>query len=276
VSPDWFVERREQLDQLPTNEQTIVQYPLFRVLRGQQQATSRSDPSPIGAMADLTDEFLARWESTGTVLPAEASICDGAFLLNADALHPCSMVLPDAASRPDAEVVVVLTDAPAFGRAVATRLHERRTSDDGRIYILVSAPAMSASPGFGPGVAMRAHDWLTRLFAPSSVRVVAHGSAAESALRSANRSPAAWSSLMLLVANDFEPWALSSPARVAQMMAMTLGEIPIILELPPAPSSRARAFTDALGRSMPGLVLKAATDHELTADDLVDRITMWR
>jgi hypothetical protein len=276
LSPDWFVERNEQLHQLPANEQSIVQYPLFSVLRGQQQVTTRSDPSPIAAMADLTDEFLARWERTGTVLPSEASICDGAFLLNADALHPCSMVLPDAASRQDAEVVVVLTDAPAYGQAVATRLHERRTSDDERIYILVSAPAMSASPGFGPGVVMRAHDWLTKLFAPASVRVVAHGSAAESALRSANRNPAAWSALMLLVADDFEPWALSSPARVAQMMAMTLGEIPIILELPPAPTSRARAFTEALGRSLPGLELKTATDHVLTPDDLADRITTWR
>jgi hypothetical protein len=255
LAPSWFVERHARFEELPEVEKPLVQYHLFRVLRGQQSANPTADPSRIAASVVQTDVYLDRWRLTGTVLPEAAAICAGAFSLNEDSLHPCLMVLPAESDRQGGDVTLVLTDEPALNDLIAREIHDGRKPEDRVVYVVASAPTSTADPRSGAGIALRAREWAEGLFTPAAVRLIGLGTAAESALRVASIDPAGWSSLLLLADQDFDPWVLSAPSRVTRMLAMTLGDLPIQLVLPASPSPRARAVTTSLEQGLSGLTV---------------------
>jgi hypothetical protein len=275
LAPDWFLSRHARLEELPSAERTIVQYPLFQVLRGQQAMAADRSPAVLAAAASRTDTLLARWDRLGTVLPPAAGVSEAAFSLTEDALQPCHLVLPDLDARQHADVVVVLAELERQVAPLAAQLHAE-AAGEGHIHVVLSAPTVAGNPRAGAGTALRALDWCRELFDPAMVRVVGLGSAASSALRAATLRPEAWSELLLFAPVDFDPWVLSSPRATSRMVGMTLGDLPIQLVLPAEARPRAEAVAEALASGLDGLTLQREAAAGLPATDMARRITNWR
>lgn len=276
LAPDWFLEHHARLGELPAAEATILQYVLFRVLRGQQAADTDTDPAPLVDAVARTESLLARWDRHGTVLPTAAGMFDAAFALNEESLHPCTLVLPEREAREEAEVVVVLTDDPDASARLAAALAANGGSTPPRIHVVLTAPPEAGNPRVGAGTALRAADWATELFAAPSARLSGFGAAAASALRAATLRPSLWSEILLVPAPDFDPWVLSPPTATARMVGMTLGPLPVTLVPPENPTARARSLFAALGDRLAGLAVADRPHPADRPDERAGLLRAWR
>jgi hypothetical protein len=246
LPPDWFVEGRERAADLREAELSIVEYHLFRVLRGQQAFHPHDDPGAIAEAALTAEALLTAAEQHGTVLPPAATTVEAAFPTGSDALQACRLLLPEASRRAGAPAFMVVTSGRDETAAVAAALTAQRRPDDPRIILVLSAPVR---PGEGRRAAMvvdAARTWLGSLIDPAAVHLVAAGPAAAPALNAVVRNPRPWRGLLLLAPATFDPWPAMAPETAGRQAATALDGMTVILELPDRTAPRTAALADAL------------------------------
>lgn len=205
LSPDWFLRERERAAALPAAERSIVDYQLFRTLRGQQQFRPHDDPADIAAASLATTALLDRAAATGSVLPAEPCHVDAAFPSGPDALQACRLVLPPAELRGQGTVVVVLAPDQAATMALAEALAAQRTADEPRSFVTVTAAQVAGQPATAAGVATAVRAWLVALLSPRTLQLVGTGAAAAVARYESARAPGDWTCVLALA--EVEPVA---------------------------------------------------------------------
>ncbi|HOX26163.1 MAG TPA: hypothetical protein PLL30_08625 [Candidatus Krumholzibacteria bacterium] len=202
LSPDWFVRERRRAADLRPEERSIVDYHLFRTLRGQQGYRPHYDPGDIAAASLAATILLDRAEATGSVLPAERCVADGAFPSGEDALQACRLVLPAVERRRGAPVVVAIAADQAEALALADALAAERAPADPRCFVTATANVVAGQPAAAADVAGALRDWLVALLAPRSVQLVGIGAAAEIARYVADHAPGGWTSIVPLASAD--------------------------------------------------------------------------
>lgn len=266
LSPDWFVERQPRLEEIPDAEQAILQHRLFRVLRGQQQI--RSDESPVDLVADMAaaDVLLERFDRSGSLLPVEPGQFEAAFPRGRDALHPCWLVLPESAQRQGQEVVIVAVESEEDGEALARALADARPVDDARTMLVVAATYSGGDIRSAAGTILNAASWAQALFQPRASHLVGIAAGAEPSLRAVALAPDAWASLKLIPRGDFDPWPLGAILTTVRMLALTLGELPIMLAMPEAAAPRAAALARELAARAARVELTSASELSSPTD----------
>jgi hypothetical protein len=274
LPPDWFLERHPVLEEIPAAKRAIVQYHLFRVLRGQQQREPDADPTPLAGAVARTDAFLERWRDAGRILPEPPALMPGAFPLGEQSLQPAQMVMPAGVSRTGHPVVLVATDAPGLTDALANAL--LATAPTGApILAVFSAPVGSGNPQAGPATILAAADWVSELLAPSRVALVGVGDAARAALRAMTLRPEAAGAVVLLASADLDPWPLSPPAAAARMAAMSLADLPLTVRVPREASPRTEQLVRALDERLAGARTEQIEIPDRDASALAAEILQW-
>jgi hypothetical protein len=176
--PDWFVVQNERVAQVPEPERPIVQYHLFRTLRGQQRFHPHDDPTALERSAQRAMTMLRMAESDGSVLPDAASVTEGAFPRGNDALQSCWLSLPERRWRRGGTVVVVVVEERTLVERLARELHEGHDNGDRRSYaVLAMAPRPGQEQQAGAMI-QRAGAWAEALLGSRTVRWVGAGAAA--------------------------------------------------------------------------------------------------
>ena len=192
LAPDWFITQQERLALVPAVEQPIVQYPLFRVLRGQQGFQPHDDPTAIADAVLAAIEYLDRAEANGSVLPAQRVVVAAAFPVGADALQACRLVLPDANRRRNAPAMIVLTDNRNHEAALANVLAARPARPGPGVLMLLTVETVPGQPDSGQPAVTAAGDWLRDLFAPTATDLIGLGNAAALAEHVGRVAPERW------------------------------------------------------------------------------------
>jgi len=200
LQPDWFIVQNERLAGVREIERPIVQYQLFGALRGQQSFQPHDDPTALARAALTTETLLDRAEATGSVLPAEAGDFEVAFPAGDDALQSCRLVLPIAARRRGAELVVVVTADRRQTAIVAADLAVARAEDETGQFLVLGAPLVPGRADLGAAVVVNALAWVRELLDVATVGLVGTGEIASVALQAAMLSDGTVEAVLLFTA----------------------------------------------------------------------------
>lgn len=253
LSPDWFLERRDVLEEVPAAERAALQYHLFRVLRNQDQVQPDDDPTPLADAVQAVDRLLERWRRTGHLLAMDAGVQEAAFPVTSTSLQPCQLVMPPQGRRTGCPVVVAVTDDPALSDTLATYLADGADPERPVVYVVIATSDDSGDVNAAASVILAAAGWARQLVASNELHLAAVGTSADLGLRALALAPESWQSALLVAGPAFNPWVLGSPDTNARLLGLALADLPVFLVMPPEPSPSSSALAAAMQAHVAGI-----------------------
>jgi len=272
---DWFITQQARRDTVPRVERSILDYQLFSILRGQQNFQPHDDPTPIAEAVLQAEDLLALAETNGSLIPDEAGIISAAFPSGRDALQSCWLVLPRAELRAGAPLVTIFTADHRQTLALAQALEAQRLMDDPRMFMVASVPITPGQASVSAPLVNQAMAWGQTLLTPQTSRLVGIGPAAEIALIAAMASPESLVGMMLLADRHFDPWALNQPQNPGQVVAASLGDMPLVLNLMDSADERSRQVADEFAGASTSITKETRPAHDDGPAAWASRLLNW-
>lgn len=226
LTSDWFRQQHERLGSLPTLEQTLVQFWLFRVLRGQQSFDPRDDPTDLASAVERVETLMQRHADHGSVFPVDACTEPVAIRSGRDSLVKAGISLPEAGRRGDAlSARLVLVDR---SDELDPALDSEAYAED--VVLVVPVPPVPGSDAVTVAQVEAARQWLTDLLpGVRTPTLEGRGMAANSAVLAAVSAPEHWAGLDLRVDHRFDPWPVISaedlPSQVSAELRNLIGDV---------------------------------------------------